>query len=57
MKTYKTRITLSMSELRELKKCIVHYDMYRGETMFRDKLYNKLVVAEERIRKECGYDS
>lgn len=57
MKTYKTRITLSMCEVRELKKCIIHYDMDRGETKFRDNLYNKLFDAEERIRKESEYEN
>ena len=44
-----TYVYLTLAEVKELRKVIIHYDLEKGETHFRDGIYNKLFDAEERI--------
>lgn len=46
-----TVVYLTLKEIRELRKVIIHYDLEKGETFFRDRIYNKLFDAEERIER------
>ena len=46
-----TFVYLTLKEIRELRKVIIHYDLEKGETIMRDCIYNKLFDAEERIER------
>lgn len=46
-----TVVYLTLKEIRELRKVIIHYDLEKGETFYRDGIYNKLFDAEERIER------
>lgn len=46
-----TVVYLTLKEIRELRKVIIHYDLEKGETFYRDRIYNKLFDAEERIER------